>query len=675
MFQRAGSLPFVTSDSFRRGFRDSLCHGRSSDDLLIEQYRALWALVPAMHLAMFINVVFVAGVAARQMGPQALVMPAAIALVFATRLVILWLRKPDKAEPSVAQIQRLMWLTVAAAVVAALGVSLWSVHILANGDMAARAYVALFTALCTITCAASLSSLPLAAYLVVAGGTVPMSVALLMTGDHVLEAMGANLLVIAPLVVGMIYRQHRQLRRMIASRSHMAERKARFRTMAYRDALTGLANRRAFFDALNAAVRGDRSATVAVGMIDLDEFKVINDTYGHRVGDALLSKAARRFEHLAIGEAMIARLGGDEFAVLLRDVETVDDARTRLTLIAGAFDRPFAVSGHDFRLSASIGLAHNDADLGTTLDLVARADLAMYDAKRRGAGLIGVFEHGLEMHIRRRVTIEQALAAKTELVPIGLVYQPVVDAGSNCIVAFEALARWTHPTLGVVSPAEFIPLAEQAGVTEPLTTHLLSQALEAASGWPAAIGLSFNLTASELGSPTLAGRIFDLLAAYRFDPCRLSIEVTETALLSDFAAAREALCALQGGGVRILLDDFGAGYASIGYLRQIQFDGIKLDGSLIASLMDSPAAHDLLVGVLQLCRAIGAPVTAEMVESAAQYEMLRALGVEKMQGYYLSRPLDADGARHACNGDRVRPVPRASSVVMLNRRVASASTA
>ncbi|WP_185965061.1 putative bifunctional diguanylate cyclase/phosphodiesterase [Glacieibacterium frigidum] len=658
----------ITVETVRRGFRDSLSHDRSSVELLTEQYRSLRPLVPTMYLALFINVVFLAGASARSLGPAAFDLPVAVAVLVAARLAFWWLNGPQTGVPPVAAMRQSMWVTVGVATFAAIGLSLWSAHILATGDMAARAYVALFTALCTIACAACLSSLPLAAYCVIVGGTVPVSVALLMTGDVVLMSMGANLLLVAPLVSGMIYRQHRQLRRMMASRSVLAARKAQFRMLAYRDPLTGLANRRAFLDALSTAIRGPRSTSVAVGMIDLDGFKVINDTYGHRVGDALLSEAARRFEPLAMGDAMIARLGGDEFAVLLRDVESVGDAQSRLALVAGVFDRAFAVDAHKFRLSASIGLAHNGDDIGTTLDLVARADLAMYDAKRRGPGLIGVFEAGLEMRTRRRLTIEQALAAQAIEAPISLVYQPVIDAGSNRIVCFEALARWTHPTLGVVSPAEFIPLAEQAGVTQPMTTNLLSKALGDASAWPPGIGLSFNISAAELGSPTLADRILDLVAEHGFDPCRLSIEVTETALLGDFAAARTALSALQRGGVRILLDDFGAGYASIGYLREIQFDGIKLDGSLIASLTDSPAAHDLLVGVLQLCRAIGAPVTAEMVETAAQYDLLRALGVEKMQGFYLSRPLDADAAQYACDGDRVRAAPRPSSVVLFPRR-------
>lgn len=621
-----------------------------------------------MYIAVFTNILFLAGVSSRAMGPTVFYLPVGMAVFIVARLCLWGSRGSPGHSRTIAQRRSSMWISIIAAGLVAAVLSLWTADILTYGDLASRAYVALFTALCTISCAACLSSLPLAAYIVVAGGTVPVSVSLIMSGDSVLQSMGINMLISSPMVIGMIHRQHRQLRRVVASRGAMAAREAEASVLAYRDPLTSLANRRAFLDALALGTEAD-AARLAVGMIDLDGFKVINDTYGHRIGDALLVETARRFEQLADVDTLIARLGGDEFAVLLSSVDTASDAEARLAVLAKAFDRSFAVDSHEFRLSASIGLAHNCVDEGTSLDLVARADLAMYDAKRRRSTSMSLFEPDLEMRVRRRLTIEQALAADT--VPmIGLVYQPVVDADTNRIAGFEALARWTHPQLGAVSPAEFIPLAEQAGVTGPLTTHLLSLALHDAANWPAAVGLSFNLSAAELSSPTSAERILALVASNGFDPRRLSIEVTETALLSDFAAARAALSTLQAGGVRILLDDFGAGYASIGYLREIQFDGIKLDGSLVAPLLESPTAHDLLIGVLQLCRAIGAPVTAEMVETEAQHDLLRALGVEKLQGYYLSRPLVAAAALDACAKDRVRPLPSASSVVLFPRRPA-----
>lgn len=649
-------------------FVDSLCHWRASDELLAEQFRSLRPQVPTMYLAVFINIGFLASITATFAGLSAFALPAALSVVIAARFII-W-RLPETRGPSltVGQMRTSMTISIVAAAVTATILSWWCQHILQGVSGEARVYVALFAALCTISCAASLSSLPLAAYMVVGIGTVPVSIALLLTGDLVLQSMGANMLLVSPLVVGMVYRQYQRLCRTVRSYAALTTEQVKVRQLAYHDSLTGLANRRAFLDQLRIASAGDHSSTLAVGMIDLDGFKVINDTYGHRTGDALLAETARRFRQLALGDAVVARLGGDEFAVLMRDVAALDDAQRNIALVASMFEQPFVVGGQTLRLTASIGLAHSSTDSGSTLELVNRADLAMYESKRLSGQQIRLFEPDMEGRARRRLMIEQALASDSESDLIELRYQPIFDAVTSRIVAFEALARWDHPRLGVISPSEFIPLAEQSGRIEPTTTYLLSMALRAASKWPDTVGISFNLSAGELTSTTLAARILDLIACHGVDPARVSIEVTETAMLSDFAAARSVLCALQRGGVRILLDDFGAGFASIGYLREIQFDGIKLDGSLIGSLMQSKAAHDLLIGVLHLCQAIGAPVTAEMVENQLQYDLLRALGVQKLQGFYLSQALTDKEALAACRRDRDREPPPGTSIVILKQR-------
>lgn len=620
-----------------------------------------------MYLTVFINILFLDYVSAPRVGSAAFILPLIVCGMIIVRMISFRAPRSRVRPPTIAEIRSSLRATVAVAFGMAIVLSIWGA-LLAYGNGATKAYIALFAVLSTISCAVSLSSVPLAAYIVVVVGTVPISIALLLTGHVMFASMGANVLLVSPLIVSMIYRQDQQLRRIVDTQSDIAFEKAKVSDLAYRDSLTGLANRRAFLDALREASKNRSSDALAIGMIDLDGFKVINDTYGHRTGDELLVGTAKRFQRVDLGDAIIARLGGDEFAVLLRDVDHPADAQRRLALLAKVFDEPFVVAGHVFRLRASIGLAHDFTETTPTLSLIGRADLAMYEAKRAHSSEIYLFEPEMEARTRRRILVEQALASDEENDLIILNYQPIVNAENGRIIAFEALARWTHPTLGVIPPAEFIPLAEQAGMTSRMTMHLLSMALVAASAWPKAVGLSFNLSAAELNSPSIASRILMIVAEHRFDPGRLSIEVTETALLSDFIAARSILSALQSGGVRILLDDFGAGYASIGYLREIQFDGIKLDGSLIASLVESPAAHDLLVGVLHLCRAIGAPVTAEMVESAAQHDLLRDLGVQKLQGHFLSRALTAEQALQACTDDEARKPPVNSSIVFLNER-------
>lgn len=639
----------------------SLLHRNSSDNLITEQFKNLRPQVPTMYVAVFINIMFLAFVSAREIGLSAFILPGLVGGLIWIRAATLVLRLRPVGSLTVAQMRASMTTTLAVAFLLSIMLSVWAV-ILGHSAAEARSYIALFTALCTICCAACLSSLPLAAYIVVVFGTFPVSVSLMLTGNTNLASMGVNIMLVSPLVVGMIHRQHQQLRRMVDTTSDIAAEKLKVSELAYRDSLTGLPNRRAFLDALADESTGQQNRALAIGMIDLDGFKLINDSYGHLTGDELLVEAAQRFRRHMVGDILIARLGGDEFAVLLRDVERLEDARQRLMQLATAFDLPFIVGEQSFRLRASIGLAHQESSAQSTLSLITRADLAMYEAKRAESAEIFLFKPDMEARTRRRIMVEQALATPAESDLIILHYQPVVDAVTGRIVAFEALARWNHPTLGAIGPSEFIPLAELAGMTTRITMHLLSLALRDASAWPADIGLSFNLSAAELNSSSVASRILELVTEHGFDPSRLSIEVTETAMLRDFEAARCALSAMRDGGIRILLDDFGAGFASIGYLREIQFDGIKLDGSLIAPMLDSPAAHDLLVGVLHLCRAIGAPVTAEMVESGAQRDMLRDLGGQTLQGYFLSKPLAAEQALQACQDDHLRMPKQASPV-------------
>uniref|UniRef100_UPI00333E6E19 putative bifunctional diguanylate cyclase/phosphodiesterase n=1 Tax=Sphingomonas sp. TaxID=28214 RepID=UPI00333E6E19 len=513
----------------RESFVDSLLHWKASDALVAEQFRTLRSQIPAMYLAVLINMAFLAYVSAPNAGHNVYIVPLVVAAGIAIRLAVLLRGRDALVNATVAQKRAAMTGTLAAASLLSLGLSIWTEAIQRSGGEA-RTYVALFASLCTVSTANCLSSLPLAAYIVVAMGTIPVSLSLLMSGNLMLASMGANMVLIAPLVVGMTFRQYRQLRRMVESRGAIAAEKRKVSDLAYRDVLTGLANRRAFLEELQDASAARPALALAIGMIDLDGFKIINDTYGHQTGDALLVETGKRFQNLNIGDALIARFGGDEFAVLLRGVEQHGDAQARLAQLGKIFDQPFVVSGQAFRLRASIGIAHDGVAPGSTLALINRADLAMYEAKRAHGGGICVFAPEMEARNRRRLMIEQALAIHAESDQIVLQYQPVVDAKSDRIIAFEALARWTHPTLGVISPAEFIPLAEQAGITCAMTLPLLAMALTAAATWPEDIGLSFNLSGAELNSPSIADQILTVVREHGFDAGRLSIEVTETAL-------------------------------------------------------------------------------------------------------------------------------------------------
>jgi len=638
-----------------RSLIKSLRFQNKSDDLVRERFQTLATQIPTMYLVVLLNTFFLGHVMANSVGyAMAYRVPEGLMVVMCARIIVWSRRRRRSRDVTIAQMQRAMRGTVVVAAFIALVLSIWTILLLDHAARVQQSYIPLFASLSTVSCAACLLSIPLAAYVVLIGATLPISIALILTGDLALATMALNLLIMAPLMLGMVARQFRQLKRVVESRSEIEVERAKVGELAYRDPLTSLPNRRAFLQELEVSYSGGSEPDLAVAMIDLDRFKMINDTYGHHIGDGLLIEAARRLREGCAEHDLVARLGGDEFAVLLRDVGGVEIAEARIAAISGCFDDPFILGTQTFQLSASIGIAHRSSNSGDASGLLNRADIALFEAKQQGQ-VISVFRPLMEERLRRRLQIERALSNSTECALIELHYQPVFETMTSDISGFEALARWTHPILGIVSPTEFVSVAEQCGMTDRLTAQLFVMALDAATLWPTAYGLSFNLSAAELTSPGVAQMLLLIMKNRDFDPRRLSIEVTETALLRDFENAREALSVLRQSGIRILLDDFGAGYASIGYLREIQFDGIKLDGSLIAHITEDAIARQLLVGVLQLCRAIGLPVTAEMVENKLQWEILRSLRVEKLQGFYLARPKQLNEILVLCADVEVPP--------------------
>ena len=621
--------------------REKRATGGTAPDvaLLVEQFRSLSSLIPIMYLVLVSNSIFLEFVTAPHPWDIRSYRVSTTLMLIGVARILLWRHSRTRAR-SIDGIRAQLRTTMVTAFGIAAGFTAWSVIVLDRVEASQRPFVAFFTALSTITCAACLTAFPPAAYVLIGAGTVPIAVALLSSGSPALVAAGTNLLIIAALMVGLVRRQFQQLRWMVAAHGETREEKRRAAELAFSDPLTGLPNRRAFLDALEQLDTAASVQDVAVAMLDLDGFKAINDSLGHVAGDGLLAAVGARLSQAMRPDDMLARLGGDEFALLLRGVETLTEARARLRPIAALFEKCFVVDGKNLLVRSSMGVAHGGEGDFAPVELIHRADLALYDAKESKTSAISAFEEDMAEQMRRRMLIEQAASDDRALSGLKVHFQPIVRTAGMRLDGFETLARWRHPVLGEILPAEFIAIAERHGLTAGLTAVLFRQAVAAASHWPAHLRLSFNLSSVELASPRVCELIFGLCAEHGFPPERLSIEVTETALLNDFATARSVIDRFRAGGVHVLLDDFGAGFASIGYLRQIQFDGIKLDGSLIQSITESAIARDLLVGVLHLCRAIRTPVTAEMVETPEHLALLQALGVDKVQGYLFGRPCE-----------------------------------
>ena len=638
--------------------------------LLRERHRALQKQVPLLYLIGFVNF-FGLALAGGATAGDLLVPAIVMSLVALTRIVQWRGRRHRSANP--AQILSELRITVVVAILMSLGLGLCAISLYTAVAAHDRNLVILFTSLAALGGAYSLSCFPAAARMPLLFFVLPLGLWLVLSPIEATFGVGLSLILITFLVLRLVELHSKGFVELVRSRSEIeierrraqkAEQaavaeKARVRQVADTDPLTGVANRRAFLAVLEAEMAGRGAPSFALALLDLDGFKPINDTFGHAAGDAVLIEVAERLRRNAGPAAQVARVGGDEFALMLHG-ETEEAAKRQAEILCDAISKPYRVGGREFRISACCGLTMVQPGADSVASALGHCDAALYSGKQRGRGCVSLFTAELDAANRRRVAIERALRDPAFGDQISIAYQPIFDLGSNRLRALEALARWTHPELGVISPSEFVPITEQINAVERTTELLLERAAAEAAGWPDAIRLSFNLSAVELCSAASAARILRTLRKQGLDPIRLQIEVTETALLADFEAARFNLQALRKAGARIVLDDFGAGFASVSYLRELAFDAIKLDGSLVTAGARNAPGMRLLKGVLDMCAALHLPCIAEHIETAEQLSLLRRLGCRDGQGFALSPPLDPVSAR-ALAAAKLVPFPLLSA--------------
>lgn len=617
---------------------------RTSEELAREQFRLLAQQIPVLYTVVLINSWFMAFATGSPVG----ISTAFIFPIIATPIMVYrglyWYRYADRDVVSmpIKEIRKSLRSTVIMANVLAVMLGIWVSFLLWATPQEYKPFIPLFTLLSMISCAYCLNGLPLAAYSILTSGSAIVVSAMLLTGNNMLVAMSANIIVVSIMIVYMVAKQYAQIRRLVSSRSKIIEQRSYANELAYQDQLTGLPNRRAMLKALHEILEDEPDTPVAMLMLDMNGFKSVNDTYGHAAGDHLLTTVGQRLKAIAGEAALIARLGGDEFAILICQDTNANRIYNKAEVILHEISKPLVLEDHELHIGTAIGIAIEHHMPDDPLELLRHADIALYEAKGKENSQISMFEGSMEARVKRRTLIEQALSDREEMQDITLNYQPFFRMKDGAHVGFEALARWQHPELGEIRPAEFVDTAERNGLAARLTIHLFRQAIDTAKLWDDDIHLSFNLSGSGLGTSDLDILLPDIIREKNFDPSRLHVEVTETALLGNFEPARRVLSKLHDLGVKIVLDDFGAGYASIGYLREMPFDGIKLDGSLIGDIDRNERSRQLLIGVLHLCRAIGTKVTAEMVESEEQLALLRTLPIENMQGYLLGRPVKAN---------------------------------
>ncbi|RIK85734.1 MAG: diguanylate phosphodiesterase [Hyphomicrobiales bacterium] len=423
------------------------------------------------------------------------------------------------------------------------------------------------------------------------------------------------------------------------------EAEERIRTMARYDSLTGLPNRAYFHELMRDCVpTGDPDRLVGLVVFDLDDFKSVNDTLGHPVGDGLIYAAAERLSCFAGDDVKVGRFGGDEFMIFFNDAKDRDTFARAVDAIFAQLTGEADVAGHALRIQVSAGAVLARACEAEVDAMIVRADLALYKAKENGKNCWLLFEEAMDRAFRDRQVMKADLRQAVETENLRIVYQPIVSMQTMRIASCEALCRWDHPELGPVSPTVFIPLAEEMGIVSAISAFMLKAAAAECARWPEPVCVSVNLSAKDFRSDDIVAKVRAALASSGLAPERLEIEVTETALLDDRAQTRRYIEQLKALGVRIALDDFGTGYSSLSYLHTLPLDKVKIDRSFIVDLTRSQRSLALLKGVVDLSRSLGLAVTIEGVETFDQLKTLASeIKPDLVQGFLFGSALTASG--------------------------------
>ncbi|MFZ5825896.1 MAG: sensor domain-containing protein [Bacillota bacterium] len=416
--------------------------------------------------------------------------------------------------------------------------------------------------------------------------------------------------------------------------------------MAYHDQMTGLPNRAAFEERLAQALDGPRRHVVVV-YIDVDNFKVINDSLGHQAGDDALMEIGERLRNYQ-PMAMVARHGGDEFSVLLEGINDADGAIDATERLAAALDSPLHIGGREFQVTFSFGIAMGTSRISTPKELLREADVALHYAKRQGKARYVLYHPSMTANALERLELDADLRRAVRENQLQLFYQPIVALKSRTVVGAEALLRWRHPRRGWVSPGEFIPVAEQSGFITTLGRWVLEQACREARSWQqrfradVPLSVSVNLSAVQVQDPALVDEVAEVLETTGLPPENLSLEITETALMQNPEFTRPILQRLKSLGIRLAMDDFGAGHSSLHYLKQFPIDVLKIDRSFVSGLGLNRVDSALVRTVISLAGVLNMGVTAEGVESSEQVAELTGIGCDKAQGYYYGLPVPSD---------------------------------
>lgn len=625
----------------------------ASEDLLLGQYYALRRQIPLMYALMFINVLFL-GIATFRDVPLGMSfgIPVLLSVAIVAR-ALLWVRrrsivvKPD-------EIKSYLRGTIVTAAILSMIFGAWGSVLFSEAEPIRSVSISLYVFVGAISCCFCLQALPVAGYMVLLFGVLPVTIRLFFASDWSLFSVGANFLIVALLILRTLSTNHAGFKAVLQSRADMLVEQERARAaelaaqhLAYRDTLTGLANRRALGEHLDRTlVRHGRGHGVGTHlylfMLDLDLFKGVNDAYGHGAGDHLLKAVAQRLTTVVEPAGHAFRLGGDEFAVTL---EIRENSYMMAVAMADRLVReiaaPFSIGRFSHHISASIGISCFPANAADREALMQQADIAMYDAKSGGRSRHRFFEPSMGQALAERAILERDMRADFGTDAFHPCYQPIVNLASGRIVGFEMLARWTRPDGTTVEPNRFIPIVEECGLIDELMLQLLERVCVDAAKWPADLTIAINVSPIQFRDRWLAEKILALLVRQGFSARRIGLEITENALIADPVAAQRIIKSLRNQGVSVALDDFGTGFSSIQHLRLLPFDKLKIDRSFVANVDTDKAAHRMVSAIIRLAESLELSVVAEGVENASVRDTLHRLGCQEAQGYLLGMPLNA----------------------------------
>ncbi len=623
--------------------------GGIEDVILREQYRSLVRFAPFLYgFVVLTTVTLAVGVRHTTSTLWTVSATTAISAAMVTR-ALYWLRARRNVEncrPAVMRRDLRLALLIAPALT--FGLSLSAVVSLPPEEAIERALALFGLWAAAVACAFCLVRVAHAAVLVIFSSSAPLIALLLAAHDGLTFWLATLLLAASCLLILMLSETYQAFEDIVRSRFLIAERHRAAEAaeqvataIAHTDDLTGLPNRRWMRSFLDARIEAD-AAPFAVGLMDLDGFKPINDIHGHPAGDEILKAVSKRLACAMSGRGHAARMGGDEFAIVCENIRSPAEAIAIGEEFKGIFTEPFSVDGRAVHLTGAFGFALFPASARDSSRLVRLADAALYRSKAKGRGDVCVFDRADESAAIERATLEQALHSAVAQRGIDVEFQPIVDLASGRVTAFEALARWRSAELGDVPPSVFIPVAEQVGLIDRLARDLLRKAARAAARWPNDVSLSFNLSAEQLSKPTTSAHILALLDEVGLKPSRLEIEVTETGIMKDIDAARATVDALREAGVRVALDDFGAGYSSLAQVRDLELDTIKIDKSFVSRVCDDPKIASLTQSIVDLARRLDLPCIAEGIERPEQLEELKREGCVAGQGWLFAEAMPED---------------------------------